>query len=472
MNFLLRFIPLLAALSLGSKALAEPDAARGYSYLVNGGYIGCGVPVSVMKRAVAAKGVVPGPVIPTFFPLAAEQLFLDSPILPGRNADNRLVAPSMNVFETSRGIKAMNYNCLSCHGEYLGDNFIVGLGNRTRDYTQDIRRMAKLLPILAWTPAEREETKAFIRAADTIGPYIQTKTVGVNPAINLTYALFSKRNAEDFTWSEDFTLDPPGKDFPPVDVPPWWRMGLKHSMFYNAEFKENHHRIMTLASTLCVEGKEDMLALEEPFLDVEAFIKSIPSPRYPKSINRELASEGEAIFQKNCRSCHGSYGADSFYPEITVPIEVIGTDPWLMEQQTGPEHERFRAWGERAFLTIYGERFGADGFRGYLAPPLNGIWATAPFFHNGSVPTLEAVLNSKKRPRYWQKTSNSAASDYDVETMSVKHNVLNHGQKAFLIGNRYIYDTTLKGYNNQGHTFGDRLNDVERKALIEYLKSL
>ena len=42
-------------------------------------------------------------------------------------------------------------------------------------------------------------------------------------------------------------------------------------------------------------------------------------------------------------------------------------------------------------------------FNGYIAPPLDGVWITAPYFHNGSVPTIEAVLNSKFRPTYWTR---------------------------------------------------------------------
>jgi hypothetical protein len=37
---------------------------------------------------------------------------------------------------------------------------------------------------------------------------------------------------------------------------------------------------------------------------------------------------------------------------------------------------------------------------------------------------------------------------------------------------RTVYNTTLPGYGNQGHYFGDKLNDDERKSVIEYLKTL
>ena len=47
---------------------------------------------------------------------------------------------------------------------------------------------------------------------------------------------------------------------------------------------------------------------------------------------------------------------------------------------------------------------------GYVAPPLDGIWASAPYFHNGSVPTLWHVLHPGKRPNVWKRKS---ADGYD-----------------------------------------------------------
>ncbi|HYX35918.1 MAG TPA: hypothetical protein VE954_22690 [Oligoflexus sp.] len=459
--------------ALPTLAQEKPDAARGYSYLVNGGYVGCGVPVTVMKRAVLSKSLVPASVIATFIPMAGEDIFNSGTQLPERNSDNALLIPSMNIFETKRGNKVINFNCLSCHGESIDGNFIVGLGNRTRDFTQEISRFAKVLPLLAWTAEEREEVRAFQRATETISPYIQTNTVGVNPAINLTYALFSQRHAEDYTWSETPTLEPPATIFPPVDVPPWWRMGRKSSMFYSGEFRHSHHRIMMLASTLCVENQKEMRALEKPFYDVEAFGKSLRAPRYPAPIVRETAERGRLVFNQNCSSCHGTYGENGSYPDRIVPIEVVGTDPWLMEHQTGIETQRFWESGEEASQALYGEKFGFHALRGYSAPPLDGIWSTAPFFHNGSVPNLEAVLNSSSRPTYWWKSNTHQSQDYDVAQVGVKFELLNYGYyQGFPFTRRYIYDTTLPGYGNQGHTFGDHLTHDERSAVIEYLKTL
>src|SRR5262249_41189620 len=111
---------------------------------------------------------------------------------------------------------------------------------------------------------------------------------------------------------------------------------------------------------------------------------------------------------------------------------------------------------------------------GYQAPPLDGVWATAPYFHNGSVPTLYHVLNSKARPKFFTRSYRSDKDDYDEERVGWKGRVLEKGADPKLPAaeQRKVYDTTLPGRGNGGHTYGDDLTDDERRAVIEYLKTL
>jgi len=96
--------------------------------------------------------------------------------------------------------------------------------------------------------------------------------------------------------------------------------------------------------------------------------------------------------------------------------------------------------------------------------PLVGVFATAPYLHNGSVPTLEAVLNSKIRPTYWSRDFNNPEYDYGQVGWKFQAEAGPRGTA--------VYNTTLPGYGNYGHTFGDKLSDKERKSVIEYLKTL
>ena len=102
------------------------------------------------------------------------------------------------------------------------------------------------------------------------------------------------------------------------------------------------------------------------------------------------------------------------------------------------------------------------------------MWATAPYFHNGSVPTLEHVLNSKSRPAIYTRSFRTGVEDYDPVKVGWKITVLDRPADPKLPAHerRKIYDTTQPGRGNAGHPFGDKLTNEERRAVIEYLKTL
>src|SRR5262249_31728989 len=129
-----------------------------------------------------------------------------------------------------------------------------------------------------------------------------------------------------------------------------------------------------------------------------------------------------------------------------------------------------RYWDDFVVKSAWAEGVDWEPQAGYIAPPLDGIWATAPFFHNGSVPTLELVLDSSRRPVYWRRTSLDS-SDYDWTAVGWNYAELPSG-KTDQPDAVHVYDTTRPGYGNGGHVFGDALSEDDRAAVIEYLKTL
>src|SRR5262249_17164941 len=111
---------------------------------------------------------------------------------------------------------------------------------------------------------------------------------------------------------------------------------------------------------------------------------------------------------------------------------------------------------------------------GYQSPPLDGVWATAPYFHNGSAPTVYHVLNSKARPKIYTRNYRTDENEYDTARLGWKVIVLDKSPGSDLPPNelRKIYDTSMPGRHNTGHTYGDKLTEEERIAVIEYLKTL
>ena len=114
----------------------------------------------------------------------------------------------------------------------------------------------------------------------------------------------------------------------------------------------------------------------------------------------------------------------------------------------------------------------SDPFPDYMPPPLDGIWATAPYLHNGSVPTVELVLNSAARPTYWRRIDYDS-THFDEQALGWPWFATDTPQsQASEAVAKFLYDTTWWSQSNRGHTFGDHLSDAERRAVIEYLKTL
>jgi hypothetical protein len=99
----------------------------------------------------------------------------------------------------------------------------------------------------------------------------------------------------------------------------------------------------------------------------------------------------------------------------------------------------------------------------YKARPLDGIWATAPYLHNGSVPTLYDLLRpAKERP-----------ASFNVGTREYDPVKVGYVPSPGAPGNGFTLDTTLRGNSNIGHDYRvGELTEEQRWALVEYLKSL
>jgi len=167
-------------------------------------------------------------------------------------------------------------------------------------------------------------------------------------------------------------------------------------------------------------------------------------------------------------------GTGGEYPNEIVPLERIGTDPVLANGVRDEMVDHLnRSWLAKQ-IGLDGKPIQFTHQAGYQAPPLDGIWATAPYLHNGSLPTVYHVLKSKARPKVHTRSYHTDEEDYDPVKLGWKSTELDSGADPALPAHqrRRIYDTTLPGQANTGHTFGDKLTEAERMAVIEYLKTL
>ena len=248
-------------------------------------------------------------------------------------------------------------------------------------------------------------------------------------------------------------------------------------------------------------------------------------------VDLPLASRGKALYTENCAYCHApdpkprdqrlAPSRDPEWKMRVVPISIVGTDPttadniadhrfdisrlgWTKAELSRLDVKLFGSSLDEvdfksissakglAYITAYVEnrayqdagigprqRKEMDGYglpigvqekRGYKARPLDGIWATPPFLHNGSVPNLFELLSPvyERQAQFW-------VGNFEFDPVRV-------GYRSDKFPGGFLLDTRVTGNGNGGHEFRDgcrqegvigrALSPDERLALIEYLKVL
>jgi hypothetical protein len=267
----------------------------------------------------------------------------------------------------------------------------------------------------------------------------------------------------------------------------------------------------TLASGASATGDPRMVnvRIHEP---LNPFIDHLPPPPYPfSSLDLTRAREGKALFTKTCAGCHAPRNRKIY------PVSMLGVDPNRTMVNTSVSRFGLAALVMEA-CSIYGTNHpgqaGADwcvpkgdwqarldeyfrdtpkrvaeGTNGYKADVLHGIWAQAPYLHNGSVPTLGQLLCPATRPpRFLRGNLNYDEALVGFEWF--KRPTARYAPDDTILIKEY--DTTVPGKANTGHPFGADLcpdttgldpiadrTEIETRllgsrigALLAYLKTL
>ncbi len=343
----------------------------------------------------------------------------------------------------------LQVDCLICHGGSIGGKSYVGLGNTTLDFQQFLNAM----------------TRADGRRPPLLTFNLNSARGTVN-AGQLSIVLFSLRNPDLSFRQFPLTL---GANLPEQDVPAWWTLKKKSTLYLDA--RTDVHSSRSIMQFYLGEFSESQFAAYDPaFADLLAYLKTLEAPKYPFPIDQPLAARGKTVFEKNCSECHGTYGPNESYPDLLVPIDVIGTDRARAEGVSRKSMEHYNS-------TWFGQVHPVDKDLelGYKAPPLDGIWATAPYLHNGSVPTLHALLKSSERPDVFVRHPTTEFEHYDQHHVGWKFRKFDPADpnpSKEPANSRSIFDSRRYGLGNRGHTFGDKLSDADRQSVIEYLKTL
>ncbi len=441
-------ILIMAALTLPlvNSADAPADARRGYELMVNRAYVPGYFDQEVFDNV---WRVWPKPLRQQAEQADAEkrrQMAFRRYGLTGRADDP--TKPLQFVVD-QKGV--WSPNCFTCHGgEVLGKAYPGAPNNRYALKTLiEETRAAKSLIDKEWSPLDYNSIIFELGS-----------THGTTNAVIFGVALGDRRD-------EDLNIIKP-KKLPryvhhDMDAPPWWHAHRKDRLYIDGFAEKTHRAIMQFALDLANDA-DQVKAWEDDYRHIMAYIESVRAPKYPFSIDRNLANRGRKVFLQNCASCHGD-SENHEYPAELVSISDIGTDQARNEALTPAHRDSYR----RNWLGSYGKADTVTDPDGYMAPPLNGVWASAPYLHNGSVPTLWHLLNPSKRPTVWKRTG-----EFDQQRVGLPVDTWDKLPKGTRRGwdRRSYFDTSKFGKSNAGHLFPDELTDDEKTAVLEYLKTL
>jgi hypothetical protein len=233
---------------------------------------------------------------------------------------------------------------------------------------------------------------------------------------------------------------------------------------------------------------------------------ALRAPQWPVGILGALDSErvtrGARIYTQQCVSCHQLSDRNDTKRELKAVLtkqSEVGTDPRMVRNfldataSTGAFEGRkegvvfgtpFGARAQTSDLVVHAAAGAAlrhplaaihdavAGYHGvikatidshpdyYKARPLSGIWSSAPYLHNGSVPSLAELLKSPgERVQHFYVGS----GEFDPATVGLAIAASEHAS---------AFDTTLPGNSNSGHAYGTTLGEADKHDLLEYLKSL
>jgi len=261
-------------------------------------------------------------------------------------------------------------------------------------------------------------------------------------------------------------------------TPPLWHTAAKlprGRWYSDGSF---HGRIPLMASSMELEKDRSFDSLVDVVIpriksEFDTVVQHLRPPPYPYEIDRELAERGRRLFYSKsvgCSRCHGVYDGRGNVDWPGVHKDV-GTDSARREIVS----EGFRSAFEASPLAAEGALVKSEG---YAATPLTGVWANYPYLHNGSVPTLYHLLGPvSERPRIF---SVMAARHLDREKVGqplYSSRVYGWVPERELLRrygeDRDWFNTARPGSSNAGHDVWWRVgNDENRRALIEYLKTL
>ncbi len=408
--------------------------------------------------------------------------------------------------------QGLTFGCASCHSGNLFGKKVIGMTTRFprgNSMFVDARKMSRFYdPIIGkvtfgLNKAEEKmltgtlKNLKWVRAKDPMA-------LGLDTSLSQVGASLHYRAKDEFASKIDQgDLEKHPLEVKAADSKPavWWNLKYKTRWLSDASLRSGNPIFTNFIWNEIGRGV-DLKNLESWFENNEKTIQELTTTVFaskaPKfldffdesDLDLQSAKRGEKIYKISCQRCHGVYiknwslNEEMSFKELVQTKEVryhkktivkdVGTDPLRYQGMKYFYKDLNRLSISKKNKII------VEPQKGYVPPPLVGIWARWPYFHNNSAPTLMDVISpvSSRPKKYYATEADDKNKDFDKTLVGYPR--FTELDKRKNKDKYHLFDTSKEGMSNTGHDRGilvdskgkELLSTQDKLDLIEFLKTL
>lgn len=409
------------------------------------------------------------------------------------------------------GAKGFTLSCAACHSSNLFGKTVLGMTNRFPRANESFRlakwashfyRPGFFRQVTGATAAEEVMMERTLKNLKSVGVR-SPRALGLDTSLAQVALSLGRRNQDAFaTKNESFENNPRPEPLGQVtaDSKPavWWNLKYKNRWLSDGSVISGNPVFTNILWNEIGRGA-DLHEIERWLADNSKTVQELTDAVFsseappitdffpPEKIDLPTAKAGQKLFQQSCARCHGTYekawdlGQDLPPRELLkttlvryhakTPVIDVGTDPFRRLGMASLEQLNDLEISKKNGTVIRAQK-------GYVPPPLVGIWARWPYFHNNSAPNLCAVLTagSKRPTTYYSGDAIHPQKDFDFACNGYP---LGKKTPAAWKTRGHLYDSRIQGLGRQGHDEGIFLKNgqeifspAQKLELIQFLQTL
>ncbi|MFG1485105.1 hypothetical protein ABMA77_03500 [Halobacteriovorax sp. RZ-1] len=419
-----------------------------------------------------------------------------------------------SIVDTKWG-KGLTFSCATCHSASLFGTSVMGLTNKTVKANELFVKAKKLLPFIPTKTFQKvtnatddevamlKRTKKNIHSVGASSPMV----LGLDTSLPQVALSLAHRKQDAYATksrlNEVFPRFNPLKSTVADSKPmPWWTLKYKTRWLSDGSIVAGNPIFTNFLWNELGRGT-DLYELEKWLQDNPEIIKELTAAAFSTKAPRiddffdvsridiDAAKRGQKHFENRCQKCHGEYQKNwdlpfsglmsksdqiktrkLIYHEKT-PVKDVGTDP-LRYQGTAYFADALNELAISKWMKTV-----VEPQKGYVPPPLNGIWARWPYMHNNSIPNLCELMTppSKRVKEFYQIPAVDPMLDFDFDCNGFPVGMDIPEERRI---REAYYNTKLPGLSNAGHynrIFTDKegnelLSEEDKSDLRMFLRTL